>query len=113
MIGNGKQKNKRNNIMKNKIKVSETDIKRQIKDYLSYCSNTFCFSLLGGLGSFPGQPDIIVIQDAKVFFVEVKTFNGKQSPAQIDFEAKLQHAGGKYILVHNLEEFIQKSKCEN
>lgn len=94
--------------MKYKLKRTETDIKRQIKDYLSYFPDIFYFSLVAGLGSLRGLPDMIVVKDGEVFFVEVKTPTGVQSQAQIEFESKLRYVGGKYLLVRSLEEFILK-----
>ena len=59
----------------------------------------------------PGLPDIIGIvavggewKQALPLAVEVKSATGRQSPAQREFQAKWEHAGGVYLLVRSVDE---------
>jgi len=94
---------------KEKIKLTETGIKYQIREYLSW-TGWFAFPILQSLGSYRGICDIIAIKKGKVFFIEVKTKKGKQSEYQKDFQKKIESHGGNYILVHSLDELIKKIK---
>jgi hypothetical protein len=61
-----------------------------------------------GIGSMKGVSDYTVIDDGRVAFVEAKATKGKQSPNQIAFQAKVEGAGGVYILAHSLIEFSEE-----
>ena len=54
-----------------------------------------------------GAPDIVCVIDGIYLGIEVKTAKGKQSPAQKDFQRRLEKAGGKYILAYSLEDVIK------
>ena len=83
--------------------MSETDIKKSIKDYLKL-SGWFCFSIMQGLGSYRGISDIIAIKDSYVIFIEVKTETGKQSEYQKQFEKDITENGGHYILARSYKD---------
>lgn len=86
-----------------KMKVSETAIKKQIKYYLQY-RGWFIFHILQGVGSYKGVSDFIAIKEGRVLFIEVKTAIGKQSPDQIQFEADIRRCGGKYLLARSVDD---------
>ncbi|MEW6095266.1 MAG: VRR-NUC domain-containing protein [bacterium] len=88
------------------MKFTETDIKKQVKDYLSL-RGWFNFPIIQGLGSYKGLPDIIACKDGKVLFIEVKTEKGKQTSWQKAFQEKVEKARCKYILVRGIED-LQK-----
>ena len=89
-----------------KPKITENDIKKQVKDWLSY-KGYFHFHVLQGLGAYKGIPDIIAIKDNRVLFLEIKKPTGKQSQYQKDFENNIKSQGGEYVLVRCLEDLIK------
>ncbi|MBC7524810.1 MAG: VRR-NUC domain-containing protein [Flavobacterium sp.] len=56
-------------------------------------------------GSLAGVSDLIVIQQNRIIFVEVKIEKGIQSDAQIKFQNNVELLGFDYFLVRSLEEF--------
>lgn len=53
-----------------------------------------------------GSPDIICVIDGKYVGIECKTSKGKQSESQIEFQKRLEDAGGVYFLARSLEDVI-------
>lgn len=92
--------------VKNKTKIKENDIKRQVKEYLDV-KGWFNFPLIAGLGSYPGLPDRIAIKGGRVLFLEIKRPGGKQSKYQKQFQANIEKAGGEYILVDSIESIMK------
>lgn len=92
--------------LRQKIKISEGDIKRQLKDYLSI-NGWFHFPLTAGLGSYKGIPDRIAVKDGRVLFIEVKRPGGKQSVNQVIFQNEMGIAGGEYWLIDCWEDIIK------
>lgn len=91
-------------------KISENDIKHQVKDWLGI-KGYFHFHLLAGMGAFKGSPDRIAIKDGQVYFLEIKKPKGSvQSDYQKIFQERIERAGGKYLLVKNLEDLIEGLK---
>jgi Holliday junction resolvase len=89
--------------------INETDIKRQVKTWLTYMGY-FNFHVLQGMGAFKGIPDRIAVKNGVVYFIEVKTPKGIQSEYQIEFQKNIEKAGGRYMLVRSLEELIKGLK---
>jgi hypothetical protein len=56
-------------------------------------------------GVLAGVSDLIVINNGKTHFVELKDYKGKQSEKQKEFEKSIISQGHKYFLVRSLEEF--------
>ena len=92
--------------MAGKPKITETDIRRQVRDYLQL-RQYFCFYVLQGLGAYKGIPDLIAVRDGRVIFIELKTARGRQSDYQKKFQADLEAAGGEYVLCRGIED-LQK-----
>lgn len=90
-----------------KIKITENDIKLQVKQYLSL-KGWFSFPLTAGMGSYKGASDRIAVKDGRVLFIEIKKPGGKQSENQKIFQANLENVGGEYILVKCLEDLINE-----
>jgi Holliday junction resolvase len=88
------------------MKVTETDIRRQIQDYLRI-RGWFVFYILQGLGAYKGIPDLIAVKNGRVLFIELKTPRGRQSDYQKQFQADLEAAGGEYILCRGADD-LQK-----
>ena len=89
-----------------KIKVSENDIKRQVKDYLSL-KGYFHFPILQGLGAKKGIPDIIAIKNNRVLFLEIKRPGGKLSEHQQQFQLDIEGQGGEYYTIKSLDDLIK------
>ena len=89
-----------------KLKLTENDIKNQVKDYLSL-KKWFHFHVLQGLGAYKGVSDRIAIKDGRVIFLECKKPGGKQSAEQIEFQANVENVGGEYYVIHSLEEIME------
>lgn len=51
-----------------------------------------------------GLADIVAIKEGKVIMIEVKREHGIQSADQKEFQKKWEEHGGKYLLIHSLEE---------
>jgi len=89
-----------------KFKISENDVKAQIKDYLNI-KGWFWFYNLQGLGSYDGIPDFIAIKNGRTIYLEAKKPGGKQSLGQIDFERNIKYQKGEYYLIDCLEDLIK------
>ncbi len=57
-------------------------------------------------GLLAGIPDLIVILQGKVIFVEVKTSVGRLSTSQKEIHKKMSGLGFEVVVVRSLEEFI-------
>lgn len=89
------------------MKLTETDIRHQVTDYLQL-RQYFCFYSLQGLGAYRGIPDLIAVKGGRVLFIELKTARGRQSDHQRKFQADLEHAGGEYILCRGIEDLQER-----
>ena len=93
--------------MSGKPKITETDIRRQGRDYLRI-KGWFVFYVLQGLGAYRGIPDLIAVRDGRVLFIELKTARGRQSDHQKKFQADLEAAGGEYILCRGADDLLKR-----
>jgi hypothetical protein len=57
------------------------------------------------MGVVPGVSDLILIQQGKVLFIELKTNTGLQRPAQIKFQKMVELLGHQYHLIRSLDDF--------
>lgn len=89
-----------------KFKISENDIKRQVKNYLDI-KGFFHFHILQGLGAFRGIPDMIAVKAGRVIFLEIKKPGGKLSEYQQRFKETMERVGGEYYVVRSLEEIMK------
>lgn len=87
----------------------ETIIKRNVKKYLLW-RKWFVFSVLQGLGAYPGISDMIAVKGGFVLFIELKTPTGKQSDDQIEFERLVREHGGEYLIIRSLDEIEEVEK---
>lgn len=88
-------------------KLTETDIRRQVRDYLRI-RGWFVFHILQGLGCYLGVTDLIAVRDGRTVFIELKTKTGKQSDYQKQFQADLEAAGGEYILCRGIDDLMER-----
>ena len=94
--------------MAGKPKITETDIRRQVRDYLRI-KGWFCFHVLqGGVGVYRGITDLIAAKDGRVLFIELKTARGRQSEHQKKFQSDLEAAGGEYVLCRGVEDLQER-----
>jgi hypothetical protein len=56
-------------------------------------------------GMLAGASDLIVVQQNRVIFIEVKTDKGTQQENQKQFETDVKKLGFEYHVVRNLEQF--------
>ncbi len=89
------------------MKITETDIRRQVQYYLRL-KGWFVFYNLQGLGSYRGISDLIAVRDGRVIFIELKTARGRQSEHQKKFQADLEAAGGEYVLCRGVDELRER-----
>jgi hypothetical protein len=57
-------------------------------------------------GLLPGAPDLIVIGHNKVFFMEVKKHNGKQSSSQVVVQKMIEERGFSYYVVRSVDDAL-------
>jgi len=86
-----------------KVKVTEKAIMQQIKYALSVYG-WFVFRVPPSVYGQKGLCDLIAIKNGMVVFIEVKAENGRQSDEQKVFEAKINSAGGIYILARSIDD---------
>jgi hypothetical protein len=98
--------------------MKESDVQRQILDYLALKGIFHYRQNSGGLGGehkgkkwfvrfgAVGAPDIICVIAGQYVGIEVKAPKGKQSDHQKEFQRKLEMAGGRYILTYSLDDVI-------
>lgn len=101
--------------------MKETDIQRQICEYLTlkkhffFRVNNVPISIMQGnkrvFRSLPkyarhGVPDILLVKDGQFIGIEVKADKGVQSEHQKQFCADVLAAGGWYFIARSLEDVI-------
>ena len=90
-----------------KIKITENDVKLQVKQYLSLMG-WFSFPLTAGMGSYKGAPDRIAVKGGRVLFLEIKKPVGwKHSDPQKQFQEDIREHDGEYYLIRNLDELVK------
>lgn len=91
-----------------KLKLSEADITKQIRDYLKL-KGIFHWKAMQGLGSMKGVPDILgVLAGGQALMIEVKTEKGKVSEHQESFLNKARANGAKAFVARSVEDVILK-----
>lgn len=77
------------------------------KKILNYCrrGDGIGGAIQKAMGLIPGVSDCLFIWRGSVYCFEFKTEIGRQSPAQIEWQTKVNGQGINYYLVRSLEEF--------
>jgi len=88
-----------------KPKLKESEIQRQIKEYLQW-NGWFVVKIHQSLGSFKGIADLYAIKNGRSVWIEVKTSEGRQSVDQIAFEQEIKRHGGEYIVARSLDDVM-------
>ena len=87
-----------------KAKVSETDIRRMLVDYMRM-KGWFVYHNLAGIGTYPGLSDLVAVKNGRVIHVEVKKpGTGRQSEKQEVFQYNLESHGGEYLIARSIED---------
>jgi Holliday junction resolvase len=89
-----------------KLKLTETDIRHQIQDYLRW-QGWFVFYHLQGLGCYKGIPDLEAVKNGKTVYIEVKKPSGRQSKHQKKFQSEVERHGGNYEIARSLEDAMR------
>ncbi len=99
--------------MEVKAKITETDIRRQLVDYLKIKGWTVIPNIAGKLyvgdagRTYPGVSDLTAIKNGRHVWVEVKRpGTGKQSESQKQFQAEIEQAGGEYVIARCVEDLM-------
>ena len=87
-----------------RINQTETEIRAAIKDYLQWTGWFVFYHLQGGIGVYPGLPDLEAVKDGQTVYIEVKTSTGRQRKDQIQFQADVEAHGGTYIVARGIED---------
>lgn len=85
------------------LMVKESDIRRQIKQYMEWNGWTVLYHLQG-LGSFRGMSDLQCLKKGRCVFLEIKRPNGKQSEYQKKFQELVESAGFEYVLAKSIDD---------
>jgi len=59
-------------------------------------------------GSTKGAADISIIAQGRAIECEIKVGNDRQSPAQREYQVKVERAGGVYLIAHTFEQFTEE-----
>lgn len=57
-------------------------------------------------GMMDGVSDLIAVTNSNVIFIELKSAKGRQTPAQKEFQQKVERLGWHYHLVRDVETFV-------
>lgn len=85
------------------LKITESMIKSQIKDYLAL-KGIFNYHNLQGIGSYKGIPDRIMHYRGRVVYLEIKTTTGEQSHNQQDFWRQCLDDKVAYWIIRSIED---------
>ena len=85
------------------MKLKESDILRQCRDYLRW-AGWFVIRIQQGPLCHRGISDLVCVKDGDVLWVEIKTPNGKLSEYQEKFKKDIEGHGGKYFCIRSLDE---------
>ncbi len=89
-----------------KLKETETDILRAVRDYLRL-KGFFVIRHQQGLGSHKGLSDLTVIKGGRTVWIEIKKEKGVLSEHQWKFSAEVRNRGGEYLVIRSLHEAIE------
>jgi len=90
-------------------RILEKDVCKALRDFWKK-QKFFYIRNQQGIGSKRGTADYTVVKNGCTAWVEAKSPVGKQSAPQLEFQKQVEAAGGTYMIVHSLEEFVEKWK---
>ena len=80
----------------------ETQIKKQIKDYIRSIGG-YVATVPGGAYGTNGTPDLIACVNGRFIGIEGKYGDGTQSGWQITRQAQIEAAGGIYLIAYSAD----------
>lgn len=63
-------------------------------------------AFLKAMGLVPGVPDLMLIYQGRIYFMELKARRRRMSAAQVDCRLTLRHVGASVEVVENLDEAL-------
>ena len=63
-------------------------------------------SILKGMGVYPGFADLVLLQNGRSLFLEVKSKTGSQSKSQKEFQSTVEAQGHAYAIVRSLDDAL-------
>lgn len=101
------------------MKQTESSLVKVCLDLLAY-EKVFAYRMNSGAfknekGGFyrmgiTGAPDIVAVISGQYIGIECKVGKNKLSESQFSFGERLVKAGGRYLVIRNLEDLIQELK---
>jgi hypothetical protein len=89
-----------------KLQTPETAIKRQCSILLRQFGG-YSLPIPGGAYGIRGAPDRICWYQGRVVATEFKKPTGKLSEAQEGIRDKIKSAGGTYVIIRSLDDFVK------
>lgn len=100
------QRLKGSQVKDGKIVPTETDIRRQIQEYLGIY-RIKVWRNVQGLGCFRGLPDLEGVYKRQHFYIEVKSKKGKLSKYQVTFKEMVEQEGEPVMVCNSFERFME------
>ena len=95
---------------KDPFKVTENDVKRQLKQLLDF-EKIWHFHILQGLGCYKGIPDRFAVHKGIVFAIECKKPGGQLSENQKNFRSMwCANYGNTYLVCANAHKTVDEIK---
>lgn len=85
----------------------EAILKTEIRRYLTSIG-AFWSSVQGGMGSKPGDPDIVVCHEGRYYAVEAKSSDGSLREMQRIRKGQIEDAGGVYIVARSVQDVADR-----
>lgn len=82
--------------------VIKRDLKREIESFGGFWS-----CVQGGMGSKPGDPDMIACINGRYVAIEAKTPEGRMSDVQKLRRSQIERAGGIYVIVRSKDDLYK------
>lgn len=84
--------------------MNESEIVKQIKEYLKTVKGCFFWKEHGGQFGTAGIPDLIICFKGRFVALEVKTATGKTTVLQAITQKRIQEAGGIAAIVRSVDD---------
>lgn len=62
--------------------------------------------IMKAMGTVSGVADLELCYNGRVYFIEMKSPKGRQSPDQMEFQKYVQSQGFDYVIIRSFEEFM-------
>lgn len=85
------------------LKPTHSQIQKQVSELLKY-GGWFVYPNRQDELSYAGISDITALKDGRTIWIEIKTEKDKQKPKQIEFQKRVEQAGGEYLVAHSIDD---------